>query len=62
MIRFFIVYAIIGLIFMVFYAIQKDENRVPVLMAVVTGWPIFLFSMIGAGWNSPLSQEEKKET
>ena len=51
------VYIIIGCLFSLLYIWRKKEDRLHVTLAVITGWPIFLFSMIGAGWNALLNQE-----
>jgi hypothetical protein len=51
MIKLALIYFVIGLIYALISGYVKDENRFPVFLATLTCWPIFLFSLIGAGWN-----------
>ncbi len=59
--RLVIGYLMCGIVFMLVYCISKKEERIPVMLATITGWPLFLISMIGAGWNILLTQEEKDQ-
>ena len=58
--KFGLAYLIIGFFFALSYHWRKEEDRLHVLLAVCTGWPIFLWSMIGAGWHALLGQEKPK--
>lgn len=58
MARVLLVYFLVGLLFAGIQYVVKDEKRPHVMLAVVTGWPIFLFSMIGAGWDALLNRRE----
>lgn len=60
LLKFLIGYFLIGLVFTLIYGYVKEENRFHVLAAVLTGWPIFFFAMLGSGWNALLSQEPRE--
>ncbi len=59
MIKLFVIYLAIGVVFALIHGYVKEENRAHVALAVVTGWPIFLFSYIGAGWNALLNGRQE---
>jgi len=59
MIKLLAIYIAIGVIFALIYGYVREENRAHVFVAVVTGWPIFLFSFIGAGWDALLNRRQE---
>ncbi len=61
LIKFLIVYLVLGLAYALISGYIKEDDRFTVFVATWTGWPIFLISLIGAGWNALLNgrAEEK---
>jgi hypothetical protein len=59
MIKLLIIYLVIGLAYALIQGYIKEENRFSVFVATVTGWPIFLVSLIGAGWHALLNQRQE---
>lgn len=59
MIRFAVAYLFVGLLFAGIRYLAKDERRPHVMLAVITGWPIFMVSTIGAGWDALLNRREE---
>ena len=55
MIKLALIYLSIGLGYALVSGYVKDENRFPVFLATLTCWPVFLFSMIGGGFNALLN-------
>jgi hypothetical protein len=55
MIKLALIYLALGVVFALIYGYAKEEKRYSVLAAAVTGWPIFLFSFVGSGWNALLN-------
>lgn len=61
MLRILGIYFLIGLLYAIIYAfVKKDEDRTQVFLAIVTGWPLFLFAAIGAGWNALLNESRRE--
>jgi hypothetical protein len=61
MIKLALIYLVVGLVYALISGYIKEENRFSVFVATVTGWPIFLISLIGAGWNALLNGRVEKE-
>jgi hypothetical protein len=61
MIKFALVYLVIGLLYALISGYIKEENRFSVFVATWTGWPIFLISLIGAGWNALLNGRRSED-
>jgi hypothetical protein len=59
MIKLLIIYLVVGLAFALIHGYVKEEKRFHVFVAVLTGWPIFLFSYIGAGWDALLNRRQE---
>ncbi len=55
MIKLALIYLVIGLVYALISGYIKEEKRFPVFVATLTGWPLFLFAAIGAGWNALLN-------
>jgi hypothetical protein len=55
MIKLLLIYLALGAVYALISGYIKEEKRFTVFVATVTGWPIFLFSLIGAGWNALLN-------
>jgi hypothetical protein len=60
MIRVALIYLVFGLVYALISGYIKEENRFPVFLATWTCWPIFLFSLIGAGWNALLNGRQEE--
>jgi hypothetical membrane protein len=59
MIKLALIYLAIGVIFALLHGYVKEEKRPHVFVAVVTGWPIFIFSYVGAGWDALLNRRQE---
>ena len=56
MIKLLLIYLAIGAGYALIRGYIKEEKRFSVFAATVTGWPVFLISLIGAGWHALLNQ------
>ena len=61
MVRLIIPYIVIGVAIALLYAHAKKEERFPVLLAVGTGWPVFMWALVGSGWNALLNERKPLE-
>lgn len=59
MIKLAALYLAIGVLIALIHGYVREEKRPHIFMAVVTGWPIFVFSYIGSGWNALLNSRQE---
>ena len=60
LIKFLVLYFLVGLVYACIHCCTREEDRIHVILAILTGWPVFLFSMIGAGWHALLNQGRRE--
>ena len=61
MIKLALIYLALGVGYALISGYIKEEKRFTVFVATVTGWPIFLISLAGAGWHALLNGRGENE-